>query len=66
MGDSFQFDGDLKKVSEGVPPTDYKAMAGAGLASAGAMLGGTKAGKKMEAVKKQVRSTDCPSIDSLS
>ena len=54
-GETFQFDGDLKKVSEGVPPTDYKAMAGAGLASAGAMIGGTKAGKKMEAVKKQVR-----------
>jgi hypothetical protein len=54
-GETFQFDGDLKKVSEGVPPTDYKARAGAGLASAGAMLGGTKAGKKMEAVKKQVR-----------
>ena len=50
-----QFDGELKQMSEGVPPTDYKAMAGAGLASAGAMLGGTKAGKKIEAAKKQVR-----------
>ena len=36
-GEMFQFDGDLKSVSEGVPPeTDYKAQGAAALAGAGA------------------------------
>lgn len=53
-GEMFQFDGDLQSVSEGVPPeTDYKAQGAAALAGAGAMLGGTKAGKKFEAAKRQ-------------